>query len=205
MKSKKTTPSDASTNLPEMAPSTGSTSGGAFIRKPLSKKIRFEVFKRDNFKCQYCGKQVPDIVLEVDHIVPVCEGGTNIISNLVTSCYDCNHGKSGNKIQNKICRDDIKELTKQMKNKQEQLQEYHSLLKYEYELKTNDVKEVLKYFQDMIKWPNSHEESTLRQFINKLNKYELFEAIDIYKASRKYDFSYFCGICWNFIRKKEGK
>ena len=40
-------------------------------RKNLSKSVRFEVFKRDSFKCQYCGKSAPDVVLEVDHIIPV--------------------------------------------------------------------------------------------------------------------------------------
>ena len=62
-------------------------------RKPLSKKTRFEVFKRDKFTCQYCGKSAPDVVLEVDHIKPVAEGGTNDMVNLVTSCFDCNRGK----------------------------------------------------------------------------------------------------------------
>lgn len=63
-------------------------------RKSLSKKTRFEVFKRDKFTCQYCGKQAPDVVLHVDHVVPVAKGGENDIFNLVTSCSDCNLGKS---------------------------------------------------------------------------------------------------------------
>ena len=48
-------------------------------RKNLPKKIRFEVFKRDSFTCQYCGRMAPDVILEVDHILPVAEGGTNNI------------------------------------------------------------------------------------------------------------------------------
>ncbi len=63
-------------------------------RKSLSKKIRFEVFKRDKFTCQYCGKVAPNVVLEVDHIKPVAIGGLNDILNLITSCNDCNGGKS---------------------------------------------------------------------------------------------------------------
>ena len=65
-------------------------------RITLSKKLRFEVFKRDSFTCQYCGKKVPDIVLHIDHISPVSKGGTNDITNLITSCVDCNLGKSDN-------------------------------------------------------------------------------------------------------------
>lgn len=67
-------------------------------RKSLSKKIRFEVFKRDSFTCQYCGRSVPDVILEVDHIKPVSKGGDNEIINLITSCRDCNRGKSDREI-----------------------------------------------------------------------------------------------------------
>ncbi len=62
-------------------------------RKALSKKLRFEVFKRDKFTCVYCGRKAPDVVLEVDHITPVAKGGDNNIINLVTSCFECNRGK----------------------------------------------------------------------------------------------------------------
>ena len=63
-------------------------------RKSISKKIRFEIFKRDSFTCQYCGESAPKVILEVDHIKPVINGGTNDILNLITSCFDCNRGKS---------------------------------------------------------------------------------------------------------------
>jgi hypothetical protein len=63
-------------------------------RKSLTKKTRFEVFKRDGFQCQYCGRSAPDVVLQADHITPVSKGGDNDILNLITSCEDCNAGKS---------------------------------------------------------------------------------------------------------------
>lgn len=62
-------------------------------RISLSKSKRFDVFARDGFTCQYCGQRPPDIVLEVDHIIAVGNGGTNEDLNLITSCYDCNRGK----------------------------------------------------------------------------------------------------------------
>lgn len=37
-------------------------------RKPISKTLRFEVFKRDSFKCQYCGAEAPNVLLHIDHI-----------------------------------------------------------------------------------------------------------------------------------------
>lgn len=67
-------------------------------RKALTKKARFEVFKRDSFTCQYCGKKAPEVVLNADHIKPVAEGGTNDLLNLITSCVDCNSGKSDREI-----------------------------------------------------------------------------------------------------------
>jgi len=62
-------------------------------RKSLSKKQRFEIFKRDLFTCQYCGSQPPNTVLVIDHIHPVADGGDNDEMNLITSCVACNQGK----------------------------------------------------------------------------------------------------------------
>lgn len=62
-------------------------------RIAISKKLRFEVFKRDAFTCQYCGKKAPDVVLNADHIKPVAAGGKTDLLNLITSCFDCNSGK----------------------------------------------------------------------------------------------------------------
>ena len=68
-------------------------------RKVLSKKVRFEIFKRDVFTCQYCGSKPPSVVLEVDHIIPVASGGDNDEDNLVTSCFDCNRGKGARSLE----------------------------------------------------------------------------------------------------------
>lgn len=62
-------------------------------RKALTQKTRFEVFKRDKFICQYCGRSAPEVVLEVDHIIPVASGGKNDEMNLLTACKQCNAGK----------------------------------------------------------------------------------------------------------------
>lgn len=67
-------------------------------RKSVSPKVRFEVFKRDSFTCQYCGKKAPDVILECDHIKPVATGGDNDILNLATSCRECNAGKGAREL-----------------------------------------------------------------------------------------------------------
>lgn len=56
-------------------------------------RVRFEVFKRDKFACQYCGACAPEVVLHCDHINPVSAGGTSDLLNLITSCAKCNSGK----------------------------------------------------------------------------------------------------------------
>lgn len=63
-------------------------------RKGITKSVRFEVFKRDGFACQYCGAKAPDVLLEIDHIQPISKDGDNDIMNLVTACKPCNLGKS---------------------------------------------------------------------------------------------------------------
>ena len=60
----------------------------------VSKRTRFEVLRRDNHTCRYCGQAAPDVKLTVDHVTPVALGGTDVPSNLVAACVDCNAGKS---------------------------------------------------------------------------------------------------------------
>lgn len=60
----------------------------------VTKRVRFEVLRRDEHTCQYCGQMAPDVVLTVDHVVPVSLGGSDDPSNLVAACRDCNAGKS---------------------------------------------------------------------------------------------------------------
>lgn len=67
-------------------------------RKPISKRVRFEIFTRDNFTCRYCGRQSDEVILVIDHLTPVCKGGGNNKENLLTSCEGCNQGKGGKAI-----------------------------------------------------------------------------------------------------------
>lgn len=91
-------------------------------RKSLSNKIRFEVFKRDNFTCQYCGNKAPDIVLNVDHIEPVAKGGTNDIMNLITSCFECNSGKRDRKLSDTAVMDKQHDELKLLNERKQQIE-----------------------------------------------------------------------------------
>jgi len=68
----------------------------------VSQKTRFDVFKRDDFTCQYCGRKSPEVILEVDHITPRSKGGSDDIGNLITSCRECNRGKSNIRLISEI-------------------------------------------------------------------------------------------------------
>lgn len=60
----------------------------------VNKRTRFEVLRRDNHTCRYCGASAPNATLTVDHVTPVALGGSDDPSNLVAACRDCNAGKS---------------------------------------------------------------------------------------------------------------
>jgi len=61
--------------------------------RPRVKLTRREVFIRDSFTCQYCGRQVHDMT--IDHVVPKSRGGVHAWNNLVSACKPCNHRKGG--------------------------------------------------------------------------------------------------------------
>lgn len=57
-------------------------------------RLRFEVFRRDAFRCRYCGVSAAVAPLQIEHVTPTALGGQDTFDNLVTSCALCNHGKS---------------------------------------------------------------------------------------------------------------
>lgn len=64
-------------------------------RAKLSDSLRYDVLRRDGFKCQICGATAQEgAKLHVDHIIPVSKGGKTELSNLRTLCDRCNLGKS---------------------------------------------------------------------------------------------------------------
>lgn len=62
-------------------------------RIPIPPRLRYDVLRRDGFRCQYCGSSPQQDELHVDHVRPVARGGTNDMWNLRTACGRCNRGK----------------------------------------------------------------------------------------------------------------
>uniref|UniRef100_UPI003FF04761 HNH endonuclease n=1 Tax=Fusobacterium mortiferum TaxID=850 RepID=UPI003FF04761 len=66
-------------------------------RTLMTKKLRELIKTRDNFTCCNCGNSIqyePNLLLEIDHIIPVSKGGTTTEENLQTLCWKCNRAKS---------------------------------------------------------------------------------------------------------------
>lgn len=62
-------------------------------RRSVRKLTRLEVFKRDQYVCQYCGKESRPLTL--DHIIPRYRGGEHTWENVVSACVPCNRRKAG--------------------------------------------------------------------------------------------------------------
>lgn len=90
-------------------------------RQTIGKKVRFEVFKRDKFTCQYCGRAAPEVVLHVDHIQPVAKDGDGDIINLITSCIDCNLGKGARELSDDATIQKRKRQLDELQERREQL------------------------------------------------------------------------------------
>ncbi len=65
--------------------------------RPHVKLTRREVFRRDNYTCQYCGRKVSN--LTIDHVLPRHLGGTHTWTNVVAACPSCNHFKGGRRLE----------------------------------------------------------------------------------------------------------
>lgn len=64
------------------------------MSRSISARLRFEILKRDNFRCQYCGAAAPLVQLEIEHIIPYSAGGPTRPENLLAACQRCNAGKA---------------------------------------------------------------------------------------------------------------
>lgn len=174
-------------------------------RKQLSKKIRFEVFKRDDFTCQYCGNVPPSVVLEVDHIIPVSKGGDNDINNIITSCFDCNRGKTN--IELERITPALADNLKTLKLKEEQLKEYRKFVANVKRRKTRDINKISAIFEDVFperELTSKFKRISIGMFLDKLPLHEVEDSMEI-AVDRVNDgedvVKYFCGICWNKIKE----
>lgn len=170
-------------------------------REKITKKMRFEVFKRDSFRCQYCGRHAPDVILEVDHIKPVAEGGKTTMLNLITSCRDCNRGKGKRRlsddtevVKQKSELDALNERRLQMEMMIQWKREMQDLLEQEVEL----IESVL--ITDPSYCLNENAKRKVKTLIKQFGFNDVYEACEI--ASEQYTWlseriNKIGGICYN--------
>lgn len=174
----------------------------------ISKKIRFEVFKRDGFKCAYCGNNPPAVILEVDHIEAKSTGGNDDINNLITSCFSCNRGKRD--ISLKKIPAKLQENIEIIKEQENQIKEYRKFInKIENRIK-KDIEEInLIYSSNYPEYEFSYtfKNISLKRFLSLLPKHEIIDSLNLAISKFRHDkdsvIRYFCGICWSKIKSKE--
>lgn len=175
------------------------------IRKPIGNSLRFKVFKRDNFSCQYCGATPPTVILEVDHINPVANGGKNNIDNLATACFNCNRGKHAGLLTDvpKTLHDKSLEI----KEREAQLKGYTKILQAKadrIEADTWTVAAALKGVERAEEYDRRRLQS-IRLFLNSLDVFDVVQSAEIATSKFNYGtdkmFRYFCGICWRKIKE----
>lgn len=174
-------------------------------RKSLTKKSRFDVFKRDDFTCQYCGSHPPSVTLEVDHIKPVSKGGTNDVDNLIASCFDCNRGKSNHDLDSIPL--SITEKLEVKKEAANQLEAYEKFLSSEKRKISRKVKKIELLFANEYEATFTKSfKTSISMFINRLTYPVVDDAMEIALSRMNNEDSvldYFCGICWNKIKETD--
>ena len=170
----------------------------------ISKKQRFEIFKRDHFICQYCGRTPPEAILEVDHIVPRVSQGTDEESNLITSCFECNRGKGATGISPNAL--PLESRIDVIREREDQLQAYCEAQKEGYMRMEKNVEMVYEHYHKL-----AGEKSELgtefiisiRNLLRTFTVIDIIEAMNVSMASIGFKdgwFRYMCGVLWNWKR-----
>lgn len=193
------------------------------VEAPMSVtlKMRFDVFKRDAFKCQYCGRTPPAVVLEVDHIIPIKSSGKNDQDNLLTSCFDCNRGKGARKLISSAP-DAIAVRAAETKERIAQLKALHRYQLRLEKMQNEQVCDILgtiagglgEKVDEAIGWNmNGLFEEPVKTLMRRgLTKSDFGDAAAITGqrfANVTGDIDdnvhrYFCGVCWRKVARKEG-
>jgi hypothetical protein len=117
------------------------------VLRNVPQKVRFEIFKRDGFRCIYCGATPVSTPLHCDHVVAIADGGSNDPSNLVTACSDCNLGKGVVRIEKKTLQPIATEADR---DHADQIREYLAVQRTIEEAKTLAHEAIADRWQELI-------------------------------------------------------
>ena len=172
----------------------------------VSKRTRYEVLRRDNHTCRYCGAAAPDVKLTVDHVVPVALGGSNDPTNLVAACRDCNAGKSSTSPDERAVANVAEDAARWAAAKQAAL----DAMRAEQSKVSRDVARFLRAWKQWDKetdfLPNDWRTSITRWLEAGLTADQIIDALDIAltgPANSRHVFRYMAGVIYNWIRDIE--
>jgi hypothetical protein len=150
-------------------------------RRSVSKRLRFEVFKRDSFKCQYCGATAPEVVLHVDHIRPRATGGGDEIINLITSCLSCNLGKGVKALSDNTTVVKTRSQLEELQDRREQLEMMMQWREGLRDLSFEAVDKVSNYWADLAPGfvPSEVGRRNLGKWIRHYSVDEVIQAMDV--------------------------
>jgi hypothetical protein len=178
---------------------------------PVTKRLRYEILRRDNHTCRYCGASAPDVFIGVDHVTPVSLGGTNEPSNLVAACRDCNAGKTSSNPAAPLV-DDVKQdairWAAAMKLAAERRREKDRPF-IEYAKAFVDEWEEYDSHQSWAYLPATWEDSIRGFFSAGLPIADLTKAVAISMSKSHVEgsqkFRYMCGICWKMLTELQAE
>jgi CRISPR/Cas system Type II protein with McrA/HNH and RuvC-like nuclease domain len=130
----------------------------ANIPMTITNKQRFEVFKKYNFTCQYCGRRTPEVILEIDHVIPKSKSGTDDIDNLIASCFECNRGKSSTMLDHVLIEKDIHSETILLAEREMQLAEYNYLRERIRKREDQEIAMLREHFSNQFNYPGYAED-----------------------------------------------
>lgn len=177
----------------------------------ISKHLRYEVFRRDGYRCRYCGAGPDDAKLTVDHVVPVALGGSDEPANLVTACDECNAGKSASSPETPIVEnvaDDALRWAAAMERAAE-LQANAQAERWDYTCAFDRQWSGWTYSDDSQIERPSDWRSTLEKFHDLGLEYGVIsDAIDRAMNKRGIrgklgEWRYFCGTCWGVLTDRQ--
>lgn len=166
----------------------------------VSKRLRYEILRRDNHQCRYCGARAPEAVLTVDHVVPVSLGGSDDPKNLVAACSGCNSGKTSSNPDAPLVDtvgDDALRWAQAMRQAADEIAAHDEQI----EDILDDVQDAWKPYYLPADWAAS-----VVTFIKSgLGREDLLAMVRVAYAKRGIGSSgrwaYFCGCCWTRIRQ----
>lgn len=173
-------------------------------RKAISKRTRFDVFKRDGFTCQYCGAHPPQAILHIDHIIPVVDGGSNEDTNLVTACQGCNLGKSRVPLSN--IPKSLAAQAKDIAEREEQLRGFGEIMRAKRDRIESESRMVASIFAEAFSQTEIRMDffRSIKRFVDRLGFEDTVRAMEVATSRHRLGqtdcFKYFCGICWKCIK-----